>query len=685
MLGLTATVGGLAAGIWWQMNRNLPDLTTVKSFTRGGTLVIQAADGQPILQLGPTARNKAKIDQIPQPLVHAFIATEDERFYQHGGVDAWGIVRAAVANFRAGDVVQGGSTISQQLSRMLFLDQERSIWRKLREVAVAQELERRLSKQDILELYLNQVYLGSGAYGVTDAAWVYFSKPLKELSLLESATLAGLAAAPSDYSPLVNPDLAQRRRNRVLERLVDAGYLDQDEAHRLTDLPLDLKPGSVAEAYSTAPYFATYVQQELPKYLTADQIEAGGLIIQTSLNLSWQRAAEKAVQRAVAYDGPRLNFDQAALVAIDPKNGEIRTMVGGTDFGQSQFNRATQAQRQPGSTFKLFVYAAALAKDWTPFDYYRDAPYSIADYEPKNFSDRYRGDVTLTQALASSLNVVAVKLLVDVGLDPVLQLAKDLGIQSPLTHDYSLALGSSEVNLLELTGAYGVLANRGLQVEPHGIRRIIRASTGEVLYDALPQAHRVLSDKTATVIAWMLQQVVVAGTGRPAQLGERPVAGKTGTSEKGRDLWFIGFVPQLVAGVWLGNDNSSPTQGTSRAAAVTWQEFMAEVTESLPIETFPELPQLRGRGLRADDNAAEESASGGGSSGGNSGAAEQKAAPEGEEASTATPAAEPPVDSAPAENSGIAEPPPVPATEAPPEVPEVQEAPLVPVPAPANP
>ncbi|MBD2102280.1 transglycosylase domain-containing protein [Leptolyngbya sp. FACHB-261] len=697
--GLMTLTTGVAAFVWWQVNQNLPDFSNVRSFTRGGTLVIQAADGLPILQLGPTARRKAEINQIPKPLIDAFIATEDERFYQHGGIDYWGIVRAAFVNTLSGDLVQGGSTISQQLARMIFLDQERSLWRKLREAALAQALERKLDKQEVLELYLNQVYLGSGAYGVSDAAWIYFSKNLKDLSLAEAATLAGLAAAPSDYSPLVNPALAERRRNIVLGRMSDVGYISEDEAKSAQALPLDPKAGSIADAYSTAPYFASYIQQELPKYLTADQIEAGGLIVETSLNPKWQRAAEKAVYNAIDYDGPRFNFEQGALVAIDPKNGEIRALVGGGDFSQSQFNRVTQAQRQPGSTFKMFVYAAAMSKDWTPFDIYRDAPYSIYDYEPKNFGGGYRGDVSLVKAIANSINIVAVKLMVDVGIDPVINLARKMGIESPLGRDYSVALGSSEVNLMEITGAYATLANRGMHVAPHGIRRIIRARTGEVLYDSFPEAHRALDERTTNIITWMLQQVVQAGTGRPAQLTDRPAAGKTGTSEEGRDLWFIGFVPQLAAGVWLGNDDSAPTWGTSRAAAVTWQEFMADITEGIPVQEFPEPPQLKGRGLRPsevdDERATSSGSSGGGSNRSNdedhssSDSDQDKAASEDGDAPSEPPASEAPAtdSSAPADGA-TGEPAPLPpANEAPPENSPIQDFVPAPAPdaAPANP
>lgn len=596
LLGLGAGIGGggIAVGLGLQaIRRDLPDAAEVLTYVRDGTLTIRASDNTILQQLGPATRDKLTFEQIPEPLIQAFIASEDRRFYEHEGVDYPAIARAVVANVTAGEVVEGASTITQQLARIVFLTQERSLKRKVREAMLAQKMERELSKEQVLERYLNLVYLGSGAYGVADAAWIYFSKSVNQLTLAEMAMIAGLAPAPSAYSPLVNPGVARERRDLVLRRMQEDGVITAAQAEEAIATSLEVNPSIPKRLYSTTPYFTSYIQQQLSQLVSSEQLEAGGLTVETTLNVRWQKAAEDAVEYAIEELGPGQNFEQAALVAIDPRNGEIRTMVGGNDFNESQFNRATQAQRQPGSTFKAFVYTAAIASGMSPYKGYVDAKYKVDGYEPQNFGKTYRGSVSMRDALISSINVVAVKVLVDVGFDPVVKLAHDMGIKSELVSAYSLALGASEVNLLELTSAYGTLAKQGNLVEPHGIRRVTNRY-GEVLYSIEPQAKRVLDADSAAIMTWMLQGVVQNGTGRRAQIG-RPVAGKTGTSEQARDLWFVGYVPQLVAGVWLGNDNNNPTWGASGSAAATWQRFMRELVDDIPSENFPELPKLEGR------------------------------------------------------------------------------------------
>ncbi|MFB2880281.1 transglycosylase domain-containing protein [Floridanema aerugineum] len=595
--GASVTLGGgaLATGItWWTLERNLPSPNDVLTFVRDGTLTIKAEDGAILQQVGPATREKLQLEQMPPQLVQAFIASEDRRFYQHQGVDWQGVGRAFVSNISAGNVVEGGSTITQQLARIVFLNQERTITRKVQEVMLAQKIEKEMKKDKILERYLNLVYLGEGAYGVADAAWVYFSKPTSDLSLPEIATIVGVTPAPSTFSPLANPKLALERRNIVLNRMVDAGFLTKDQAQAASAEPLALKPATPKRLSTEAAYFTSFIQQELPKYVPQDAIEAGGLTVETSLNPKWQKVAEEVVDEVVSENGKEQGFQQAALVAIDPHNGEVKAMVGGTDFENTQFNRVTQAQRQPGSTFKGFLYTTAIAGGISPYRGYLDAPFQVDDYTPRNYNDDHSGWISMRDALTLSVNTVAVKVLINTGFQPVIDIAQKMGIKSELKPTYSLALGASEVNLLELTNAYGTFAAKGVHAPVYGIRRVIDQQ-GKVIFEAKPKAEKALDGETAAIMSWMLQDVVNDGTGRPAQLFDRQVAGKTGTSDQARDLWFVGYIPQLVTGVWLGNDDNSPTWGTSATAARTWNKFMVKAVEDIPIEKFPERPKLEGR------------------------------------------------------------------------------------------
>ncbi|MCU0526809.1 MAG: penicillin-binding protein 1A [Elainella sp. Prado103] len=594
LVGLGLGIGGASlAGLNTieAIRRDLPNTSDVLTYVRTGSLTIKSADDTVLQQIGSVTREKVALQDMPTRLSEAFIASEDQDFYQHGGIDYDAILRASLRNLLARDVLEGGSTITQQLARIVFLDQERSIGRKLREALLAQKMEQELNKQQILERYLNLVYLGSGAYGVADAAWIYFSKTVDQLTLGEMAMIAGMAPAPSDYSPLINPDLARRRRDIVLERMADVGFITASEMAAAKAQPIAVKPGAQKYVKSEAPYFTAYVQQQLPGLVSKEELELGGLTVETTLNLEWQKLAQETVNYAIRNYGPGEGFEQAALVALDPRNGEIRALVGGDDFGKSQFNRATQAQRQPGSTFKAFVYAAAIAAGFSPYDGYIDGKYVVDGYEPQNYGKNYRGSVSMKDALTGSINIVAVKVLVEVGFDPVIDLAKNMGVKSDLLGAYSLALGSSEVNLLELTNAYGTFANEGNAVDAHGITRVYNRF-GKLIYEAKYSPSRAIDADSASIMTWMLEGVVANGTGRNAYLPDRPVAGKTGTSEKRRDLWFVGYIPQLVTGVWLGNDDSSPTYGQSSTAALTWYDFMIEATEDLEVEEFPDLPDI---------------------------------------------------------------------------------------------
>ncbi|MDZ8086330.1 MAG: penicillin-binding protein 1A [Nostoc sp. DedQUE12b] len=588
--------GGIVASIYGisLIDRTLPDQSELNAVFREQTLTIKAADGTILQQQGEATREQLKLEQIPDNLKKAFIASEDRRFRQHNGVDLQGIVRAGLNNLRSQGVVEGGSTITQQLTRILFLKQEQTIWRKLKEVRLAQKMEQELTKDQILERYLNLVYLGGGAYGVADAAWVYFSKSPDQLSLAEMATIAGLAPAPSLYAPDKNPEAAKRRRNLVLLRMQEDKIITSEQRQAAVQEPLALKSSSPKRVQVESPYFTSYIQKELPKYVSPNVLKSGGLVVETTLNPSWQKVAEEAVAKTLRNQGRWENFKQAAMVAIDPRNGEIKAMVGGKDFGKNQFNRVTQAQRQPGSTFKGFVYATAIATGKSPYDSYEDAPFVVDGYEPKNYSENFRGSMNIRDALTRSVNIVAVKVLIDVGFTPTIKLAHDMGIKSELKPTYSLALGSNEVNLLELTSAYGSFATQGLHAEPHGITRILNRQ-GKVIWSANFKSKRALDADSAAIMTWMLRNVVQAGTGGAAQLSNRQVAGKTGTSDEARDLWFIGYIPQMVTGVWLGNDDNRPTYGSSSTAAYTWREFMEKAVEGMPVEKFPQRPKLDGR------------------------------------------------------------------------------------------
>lgn len=575
-------------------NDSLPDSASALTYQRGGTATMVSADGVILQKLGPASSESITRDTMPEHLVQAFVASEDQRFYEHSGVDYRGIARAAWANLRNRDVVEGASTITQQLARIVFLDQERSFQRKSKEILMALKLEESLTKEQIAERYLNLLYLGSGAYGVADAAWVYFGKTIDQLTIAESALIAGMAPAPSLYSPAVNPEAARSQRNRVIRRMLATDMITGLEAEEAISTDVATTTNQPKFLYSEFPYFTIDVQKQLETLLTPEQLAAGGLTVETTLNVVWQRRAEETVSDAIADYSSWQRVGQIALVAVDPRNGEIKAMVGGTDFtSENQFNRVTQAQRQPGSTFKTFVYAAAIAGGMSPYKDYIDARYVVDGYEPKNYGESYSGGMDLLRALRNSVNIVAVKLLVDTGFDPVVQLAGRMGIESPLLPAYSLALGTSEVNLLELTSAYGTLANKGIHRPAHGIRRVLNAS-GEVIYERPNESVQAIDANSAAIMTWMLRGVVEGGTGGNAYLG-RPVAGKTGTSENYRDLWFVGYIPQLAAGVWMGNDDNTPTRGASSMAASVWRSFMAKLTDDIPSEPFPTLPRLGGR------------------------------------------------------------------------------------------
>lgn len=595
-VGVSTGLIGLGAGAFLLEVITQASMEDVLTYAPPGTLTIQAKDGKVLQEIGPVSHDQVKMGQIPPLVEQAFVASEDRRFLEHRGVDFQGIARAIFSNLQAGELVEGGSTITQQLARLVFLSPERTFDRKMREIRLAQKIEATFPKQQILERYLNLVYLGSGAYGVADAAWAYFSKTPAQLTLGQAATLAGVVPAPSLYSPLVNLEAATIRRNEVLTSMAEAGFITPQQAQQAKAEPLIIKPSPLKRFERTAPFFTDYILQELRDKVPETQRQSKGITVMTTLNPVWQTQGEEILKKSVAEYGRWQGFSEGALVALDPRTGAIKAMVGGKDYQASQFNRVTQARRQPGSTFKPILYATAIAAGISPNRAYLNAPFTVNGYTPANYGDQYSGGwMPLREALTNSVNVVAVRLLLDVGWTPVITTARKMGLQSRLEPTYSLALGAWEMTPLEMTSAYGTFANKGVHVTPYAIQQVVD-SKGNILYKAQHQQQIALDPDSNAIMTSFMRSVVTSGTGRPAQLGNRQVAGKTGTSDEAKDLWFIGYIPQLVTGVWLGNDNSQPTRGASSTAALIWGRFMNQSTQAMSLQYFPPLPKpLEGR------------------------------------------------------------------------------------------
>ncbi len=547
---------------------NLPLPESFAGDPRGLSLLLKTAEGETFASRGRFEGDSLTIDELPADLINAVVAIEDRRFYDHGGVDLRGLLRAAWANVLAGEIRQGGSTITQQLAKLIFLSPDRTFERKIQELMLALWLERRLGKDEILALYLNKVYFGAGAYGIDAAARRYFGKAAKALSLGEAAMLAGLVKAPSQLAPTRDLESAQRRAGLVLEAMLEAGFIDGGRYREARDVPAEL--AVLPEAPAGAGYFANWVEREARDLLGG---LSGDVVVRTTLDPALQRLAESVVARRLEAEGETRNVGQAALVAMTP-DGAVLAMVGGRDYAASQFNRATQALRQPGSAFKLFVYLAALESGMSPRARIDDAPITVEGWSPRNYDGRFHGPVTLEEAFARSLNTAAVRVSESVGRPEVVKTARRLGLSSRLEATPSLALGTSEVSLLELTGSYATLPNRGFAVRPQGILEM-RESSGRSLYRRQQNAGSpVIAQRDAMAIDGMLRATVEWGTGKAAQF-DWPAAGKTGTSQESRDAWFIGYTANLVVGVWTGNDDAAPMQDVTGGAlpAQIWRDF----------------------------------------------------------------------------------------------------------------
>ena len=685
---LALAVGlGVAAGIFAAFLKDLPSLDGLEEYQPSIATTLYSDQDEPFHSFYEQRRILVPLDKVPVPLKQAVLAVEDARFFEHHGLSARAIARALVMNVLARRKAQGGSTITQQLARGLFLTPEKNLSRKIKEALLSVEIEKRYSKERILELYFNLVYFGHGAYGVEAAAQTYFKKSVGELTLAEAALLAGLPNAPNRFSPIVDPERARRRRDHVLSRMVDEKFIARAEADAASRTPFN--EALFTRSSVIAPYFVEHVRQILEETYGAYALYNTGLKVYTTLNLRMHRAAEEALvgglrdldkahgYRPVKAEGLRgrigpytprpgeilpgtvvslkpksievrvgryhgeiqleslkwtkvanpsetfregtpilvqvlrvndqhktleLGLEQqpeleGAFVALDPRDGAVKAMIGGYDFERSKFNRATQAKRQPGSAFKPFIYAAAFDRGLTPSTVIDDSPISfhtrvggeLVEWAPRNFDRKFRGPTTLRRALENSINVVTVKLLQEVGVDRVVRLAHQVGIESDLRREMALALGVSEVTPLELVSAYGVFANGGVRAEPFAIRRVTDQQ-GRTLEQHVTETQEVMRPETAYVLVNVMKGVIQRGTGARARVLDRPLAGKTGTTDDATDLWFVGFSPSLVAGVWIGYDvkrslGSAETGG--RLALPIWVQFMQKALPDSKDEDFP--------------------------------------------------------------------------------------------------
>ena len=674
---------GVAGGVVAAYVRDLPPLDILEEYQPSLVTTLYDDQGKPFASFYEQRRILVPLDKIPRFLHEAIIAVEDSRFYQHYGLDPVGITRALWTNLNCLCLAEGGSTITQQLAKVLFFTPKKSLGRKFKEAMLVMRIERDLPKDRILELYFNQIYFGHGAYGIEAAAQTYFNKLVRDLNLAEAAMLAGLPRAPNSYSPILHPERARRRRHHVLQRMVQERFITAEQAEAATKLPFTT--ATFAKGNNLAPYFVEYVRQYLEDKFGTYAVYHSGLQVYTTIKLKTQEAAALALRNGLQKLKKRkrvrlqtwLSFEEApteppkvgetleatvtgvtddvlelqageyrgavplkeftraglpefhtrlepgdqipvrvvkrdenrievalelepeiegAFLVLDPRDGAIKAMVGGYDFQRSEFNRATQARRQPGSAFKPFVYATAFDMGMTPASIFQDSPVSypmviedeIFEWTPENYDRKFRGPVTLRQGLEKSINIVAVKLIEQMGVEPVIQTARRLGIKSHLRPEFGLALGASEVSLLEMVSAYGIFATGGHRAEPYAIKKILD-SKGVILEEWFAEPQLVLRPEVAFVLTHVLQGVVERGTGKQVKVLKRPIAAKTGTTDKASDVWFIGYTPSLVAGVWIGYDikrSLGPYATSSQLAVPIWIDFAQATLQGAPLEYF---------------------------------------------------------------------------------------------------
>jgi penicillin-binding protein 1A len=582
--------------LYYVLLKELPSVAALKDYRPSIATRVYDDHNELIDEFFLEDRKIIKYEDVPKVVIQAFVAAEDARFFHHRGFDMQSISRAFFKNLAAGHIVQGGSTITQQVAKSLFLSSEKSYIRKIREAILAYKIDHYLTKEEILTLYLNHIYLGHGTYGIEAASQGYFGKSARYLNLSEAALLAGLPKAPSNYSPFLSMEKARQRQAYVLERMVEDRYITVQEKNQVLAVPIRLR--SIRTKEKVAPYFIEHVRRYIQEKYGSDVLYKEGLEIYTTLNIPMQKAARDAVERGLqeldAREGYTSGRVQGALLCMEAKTGAIRAMVGGRDFGKSEFNRATQSKRQPGSAFKPFIYTAAFDKGMTPVTKFVDAPIVYQDsagnvWNPQNFDGKFLGPTTLRYALAHSRNIITIKVLQDLGLDYAIAYAHNMGISSPLGRNLSLALGTSVVTLQEMVRAYGVLANQGRKVTPFFIKKIVDR-TGHNFEENQIKVEQVIDPRIAFLSTYVMQDVVEVGTGRRVKSIGRPVAAKTGTTDDVRDAWFIGYTPSLVTGVWVGFDQErslGKQEVGGRAAAPIWLYFMEKAIQGTPVELFP--------------------------------------------------------------------------------------------------
>ena len=582
VVGLWLLIAAIGTVAW--IGAHLPPIQSLEIPKRPPSVQIVGTDGGVLVTRGEMGGVNIPLKELPPHLPRALIAIEDRRFYSHFGIDAVGVGRALVANAMHRGVAQGGSTLTQQLAKNLFLTQERTFTRKLQEVALALWLERKFSKAEILELYLNRVYFGAGAYGVEAAAQRYFGKSARQVTLPEAAVLAGLVKSPSRLAPSRNPEGAERRAQVVLAAMADMKFITEDVAKIALSVPAQAKqvgPGSIN-------YVADWIMDVLDDLV--GRVEQD-IMVETSIDPLLQANAEKALVEELAQKGERLGARQGALVAMTPE-GAVLALVGGRNYSESQFNRAIAAKRQPGSAFKPFVYLTAVERGLTPETVRLDRPIDVKGWRPENYGREYFGPVTLKHALAHSLNTVAVRLTLEFGPTAVTRTAHRLGIASKLAPNASVALGTSEVSVLELVAAYAPFANGGNAVTPHVVNRV-RTAQGKILWVRKPDnLGRIVEPRSVAMMNAMMQETIASGTARKAEAAGWPAAGKTGTSQDFRDAWFIGYTANLVTGVWLGNDDGTPMRKLTGGGLPVeiWTRFMKPAHQGIAVAALPGYP-----------------------------------------------------------------------------------------------
>lgn len=599
---LTLTVVfGLFIGFFLNIELNLPDVRALKNYNPNETSKIYDFEGKVIANIhGEENRVVIPFSEIPTEARQALIAAEDNYFYQHHGIDFRGIFRAFLVNVKSGGLRQGGSTLSQQLVKNLFLSHRKSLFRKLVEVQLALKLERHFSKEEIMEMYFNQVYWGHNAYGIEAAAQNYFGKHARELNLSETSLLIGLLQAPEAYSPYRNEKFARQRQKTVLEQMKELDYVSEKQLKEALITPLTF-PGPSSYTYN-APYFVDYVKQLLSEKFDDKVLAQAGLKIYTTLDLESTKYAQNVLADALKSELYKETYKatQGAALAIDPRTGYIKVMVGGGSYAETKFNRTVQAHRQPGSTFKPFIYYTAFESGkYNPASVVEDSRIEFktpqGKWVPQNYDRIYRGSVTVRTAVEQSINVVAVKVLDDVGIGRTINTARKMGIESPLQPNLALTLGVSEVTPLELASAYGIFANEGVRVEPVAILKV-EDKDGRVLYEYNPaEPQLVLDPSTVDVVNNVLRGVIQRGTGMRALAVGRPAAGKTGTTNDDRDAWFVGYTPNMVGLVWIGNDDNTPMVQAfgGNACAPLWADFMKKALEKEPVMEFVPPPKLQ--------------------------------------------------------------------------------------------